>query len=666
MNCTTSISPRLRRAQLAAAALGAVLVGCCGQVQAQNDNAKTPVAVTLVAVTVSAEVVGKTPEVIGYNMGDDFPGSNVSSWLRYSGMNGARQWWPQDAWPAAPARWQGADDLAHFQSERARLRANPAGAMDWNAYEKNLARLFKTPPGTLGAVFALSELRKMDASVLAVLSRSTSLHPFDKADGAPDWFGRWTYWRGVYLNAFYLARVYDVERFQLFNEPDHSAHKDLQQTDFLRRLQLGSDAVQAALSDVNRLYGKSLRPQISAPVTAGLLVFSPRSGRKDTRDAKTGWGELVMRHLHDDFPGKSADNLGLFQNYAFQSYGRNPDSIAEGLPKLRALIEAANGGAALPIIVSEMNVSTAMDFSRKPETLDSPGYYDAFGAIAAAYLNAGIDEIYVFRLTQTANLGNGQVKKNGTHVIDNADPRRDITASTRGAEAVRLLMRGFAGARLRYASPTIGAADLYAAAAQNQSDGARTLMIANTGEARDVRLNLAAWRLPAGALTTVETVSETHHGDVGAVFSLAPSPLALPLEAHSISLLTIRPTLSGAPAAISPAQISGGVLRFARPAALRTPLRNRRALLALKIAATGKPLRVRVYGGEKPTPQSELLGQIVVSGNAEKIVNVTRFVTTAKRNLAFYLVPDDATTDANAFRLESAQLRFYDALSAKK
>ena len=666
MSFKTSNSPILRRARLAVFALAATLACHSCRVQAQNKNAEASEKVP-VAVTVSAEVVGKTPAVIGYNMGDDFSGSNVSSWLRYSGMNGARQWWPQDAWPDAPARWNGADDLARFQNERARLRANPAGALDWNAYEKNLARLFKTPPtGTIGASFALSELRKMNANVLAVLSRSTSAHPFDKADGAPDWFGRWTYWRGVYLNAFYLARVYDVERFQLFNEPDHSAHKDLQQTDFVRRLQIGSDAVQAALADVNRLHGKSLRPQISAPVTAGLLVFSPRSGRKDTRDAKTGWGELAMRYLHTDFPGKSADNRGLFQDYAFQNYGREPEKIAEGLPKLRALIEAANGGAALPIIVSEMNVSTAMDFSKKPETLDSPGYYDAFGAIATAYLNAGIDEIYVFRVTQTANLGNGQVKKNGTHIIDNADPLQGITASTRGAEAVRLMMRGFAGARSRYAPPKIGATDLYAAAAQNQSDGARTLMIANVGEARDVRLDVAAWHLPAGALTTIETVSATHHGDVGAAFPLSPAPLALPLEAHSVSLLTIRPALSGALFGTVKMNIAGNVLRVAPTTALKMPPKGRRVLLMLKIAAPEKPLRLRVYGGEKQTPQSDLLGQIVLTDNPKKIVDVTRFAAAVEHDLAFHLAPDDAKTAASAFRIEAAQLRFYQPLSARK
>jgi hypothetical protein len=41
-------------------------------------------------LTVSATVVGRTPAVIGYNLGENYPGSNVTAWLRYSETNGAR------------------------------------------------------------------------------------------------------------------------------------------------------------------------------------------------------------------------------------------------------------------------------------------------------------------------------------------------------------------------------------------------------------------------------------------------------------------------------------------------------------------------------------------------------------------------------------------------
>ncbi len=623
-------------------------------VSAKAQNAPNPQSAT---VTVSSQIVGRTPALIGYNMGDNFPGSNVSNWLRYSEMNGARFWWPQPVWPDDPPRWNGG--LAQFEAQRAQLGANPMAGLDWKAYEAKVGQHFKgIPAGTIGSVFSLSELRKMGVEVLVMLSRSTPKHPFNTADGAPDWFGRWTYWRGVYLNAFYLARTYDVQRFQLFNEPDHPAHIHIEQSDYLRRLQIGSDAVQAAINDVNRIDGKSLRAQISAPVSAGMIVFGPRQGRPDTRDAKTGWGELAMRHRRENFSGSSAANPELFQVYAFQSYGRSPARISKDLPKLRQLVAGANGGVALPLIVSEMNVSTAGDFSKKPETLDSAGYYDAFGAIAAAYVNAGIDEVYVFRLTQTDNLGNGQVKKNGTHIIDNRDPLKNITSSTRGAEAVRLFMRGFKGARARMAEPTVTGKDLHTAGARDEANGTSTLMVTNLGAARNVSLDLSAWKLPQGALTTVEEVSATHHGDVRMVLGLPlAGKMTLTMAAHSIALVTVRPTLSGTPRAVVPVAVEQGTLRALKPRAMKG-----RVMLALQATAHKTPLRVRVYGGTGDVAQADLLGQVVLQPqSAQAMVDVTRYVTAAGQKMVFQIVPDDARLDATAFSIGAAQLRVFEA-----
>lgn len=616
-------------------------------------TASVPVA----SVTVSAQVVGRTPSHIGYNMGENFPGSNVSSWLRYSEMNGARVWWPQDSWPELPARWRtGANDLARFEAERTRVRADPIGTFDWKGYEANLARLYGgTPDGTIGHSFSVSELRKMGADVLIMMSRTTSRQPFDTAAGTPDWFGRWTYWRGVYLNAFYLARHYNVERFQLFNEPDHVLHKDIEQADFIRRLQIGSDAVQAALMDVNRIYRQSLRPRISAPVTAGMMVFQRRNGRPDTRDAQTGWGELAMRHRKDDFAGRGKTNQEVFQVYAFQNYTRNPDSISGRLPGLMMLIAQANGGVSLPVIISEMNVSTAGDFAKTKDTLDTPRYYAAFGAIAAAYSNAGIDEIYVFRLTQ-ATWERGGVKKNGTHIIDNGDPLKTILRSTKGAEAVRLFMRGFKGGRVRFAPPTSNEKDIHTLAARDEKDGSHSLMLSNLGEARTLALDLSAWKLPTNALTVVEEVSETHHGDVSRVLPLpAGGKWTLSMSAHSIALVTVRPKLLATPS-ITPLTIAQSTLSLTTSLPI-----SGRAFLSLRASATTAPSRVRIYGGAGNTTQAELLGQVTLETRPTEVqVDVTRYIAAANgQPLVFQCVPEQATGDQAALRIDAAALRIF-------
>lgn len=617
------------------------------------------------SVVVSAQVVGRTPSRIGYVLGDDLPGSNVSSWLRYSEINCARFWWPYAVWPAPPARWEEGSGLARFESERAILRRDGASQIDWKSYRAAVSKTFGgTPAGTIGDAFVLSELKKMGAAPLLMLSHSRAAMPFDAAGGEPDWFGRWTFWRGVYVNALYLSRTYGIERFQLFNEPDHSDSEGFEQADFLRRLQLGSDAVQAAIADANRLDGTRLTPRVSAPVTAGMAVYGARQNRSDTRDAATGWGELVVRARSSDFPGRSRDNRGLFQNYAFQNYGRNPASISSRLPGLIERIAHDNGGQALPMIASEMNVSTAFDFAKTPSTLDTPSYYAAFGAIAAAYTNGGLDEAYVFRLTQSVAPG-ATTKKNGVYFIDSHDPLKNIASSTKTAEAARLWMRGFSHACARFAAPT-APADLHAVAARDLAANSYTLLLANLGAERALSLDLAAWKLPGGALATVEEVSSAHHGDVSQVLALPASgrfPLAM--SANSVALVTVRPTLSGTPRRVQ-------VLADTRPGTLRAEAlkTSGRVLLVFSASATqvgtSSLLRVRVYGAGD-LAQADLLGQVTLGAKpAQVLVDATRYVQAAAgKPLVFRVAPDDARLDAKAITIGAAQLQVFDMTIAK-
>ncbi|MEX0643428.1 MAG: hypothetical protein WD468_12040, partial [Pirellulales bacterium] len=79
-------------------------------------------------VTVSADVAGKTPEIVGYNCGHFMPGSNTADWWRYSGVNGARVWPSPGIVEHSDdlAPWgDGVDSQAAFEARRAALRANP-------------------------------------------------------------------------------------------------------------------------------------------------------------------------------------------------------------------------------------------------------------------------------------------------------------------------------------------------------------------------------------------------------------------------------------------------------------------------------------------------------------------------------------------------------------
>lgn len=666
---------RLRLSSPAYLALGLLLVSPCSfgaaPTAADQDRQAVPdqVAAAVLApartgpsrLRVSNVKQGVTPALIGYNLGLQSPGNNVAPWLRYAEVNAARHWFDQGSWPKPPVPWAEADNrLETFLAARSALRATAAASM---AEVEDAIRADQGPvaEGDFGAVHALSQLRQNGIEPLVQLNQNTRRFPFERPDGSPDWHGRWSYWRGVYLLASYLSENYAVSRFQLFNEPDHPASRHISQADYVRRMQIGSDAIHAALADSGARGGKNTTPRIGAPVSAGLLVFEKRPGRPDTRDAETGWGELITRLRKDDFPGRSADYGSLYNVYAFQSYGRDPSRILSGLPRLRESIAALNGGTALPLIVTEMNVSTAANFARTPETLDSPSYYAPFGAVAAAYVNAGIDELYVFRHTQQPQ-PDGSVKKNGTHLVAADDPLQNIVSSTRGAEVVRLFARGFRGARPRFLPPETEGGTLQAAACVDQSDGTHYLLLTALDRSPDnVAVDLSPWSLAAGSLVTAEEVSETRHGDVASLLALAPDGrLALQVAARSVTLLTVRPGVSGVPfARVELERPAPGRLVTPRP---QVGSDIRRAFLALRTSPVARPLQIRSAGAN--VTQTEIFGQIGAGLDGQtRLVDVTRALLLAPgKTLEFQIVesPEPASGEpARPAEILSAELRLH-------
>ncbi|AHF94338.1 hypothetical protein OPIT5_12585 [Opitutaceae bacterium TAV5] len=533
-------------------------------------------------ITLPAAVIGRTPQHIGYNTSQNIPGSNASDWIEYSGMTAARFWWPLAAWPDDPLRPPAnspdenlQNTLAAFEHARARLRRDPLApdAADWPAHEARIAQIFGGGrSGMTGDCYSLSEFRRLGVDILCPLTIGArnalagGRFPLNHPDGTPDWISRHAYWRGIYLNAFYLARHYDIRRFQLFNEPDHRESQPITQEQFLTLVQLGSDAVRAAIDDVNRLYDRHLVPLISAPVTAGLDVYLPRSGRPDTRDAARGWGQFTLAAIDDDYPGRSLPRRPLFDQYAFQIYTRDPRTIDRQAARVLTAMRADRPQGIPPLIISEMNVSTAAAFLKTADTLDTPAYYAAFGAIAAAYTRIGLKELYVFRFTQSANMPDGQIKKNGTHVIDQNSPLQPILRSTKGAEAARLYTRAFAGGLdlTKVPAPDALPENLSLLAAREPHTGQGRVLVANTNPTqRRLRLRLEGWSFPPAAPWYVEEVSHRAHGAITAFGVLAPdNTVTLEVPAMSNLVLRIDPAIPEKPSSLRQAPRDNGRWRI--------------------------------------------------------------------------------------------------------
>jgi hypothetical protein len=413
-----------RRAVLAGHALCALLLGL----------AVAPAGAG--TLTIKTNTLANTPDLLGYNSGHFYPGSNTREWWRYSGVTGARVFLtasvlePSDS---IAGRGDGVSDQNTFIARRAALRADPLNTnyINWPYLTNRYGVTASHGANVLQPNYALSQLRQMGIQILVCITASESTFVITNA---ADWAGKWELWQFYYAQAFHLSRQFDVRRFQMYNEPDHAPA--VPQAEYLQRLQLISDAIQSALADVNSLYGKSLAPLIHAPVI--------------TTPSYNSWAQLVVNNRHVNFLGASDPNFWLLQNYDYHQYNATPSAFGANLATLRASLASAMAPEpAFPTSITEFNVHTAAMFDTIPDTLDDATQYPNFGAIAVNLVRNHQDELYAFKLSQTdGDAGdNYPVRKNGMHYVDNRTAPYNIGGVTKAGEVWRLFNKAFAPGR---------------------------------------------------------------------------------------------------------------------------------------------------------------------------------------------------------------------------
>ncbi|TWU27583.1 CBM96 family carbohydrate-binding protein [Bythopirellula polymerisocia] len=507
-----------------------------------------------VEIVISPEVFGRTPSLVGYNCAHFMPGSNTAAWWRYSGTNGARVWCSSDDFEGADDNdiWgDGVTSSKSFLKHRRLLRADPLNEefINWPKLNEKMERT-TTSGNRVKLKYAFDFFKESGITPLVVIQRDEVKYPWHAASIPSGWADRWEYWQHYYAHAFYLARHFGIERFIMYNEPDHGSHK-ISQQDYLARLQMASDAVQSAIQDVNKIYGKNLESQMQAPVTAGGSKEVTPSPGGDPRDDRVGWGELIATHQHDSLLGSNApdedSNFTLFQTYAYQQYNKSGPDFRKDLAFIRTLVEDNGGESDLKYAITEFNVHTARVWSQMPETLDTPAKVARFGSILANLTRSEPDELYVFKFSQTANLSQGKsasnVKKNGVHFVDNMDAPYNIGGLTRGGEVVRLFARGFAGGHdlLQVTHQTDPSKDLHTCAVYNRRKNRYFFFAANeSNSAVDLQLDLSRLGVNAGATVIVEEVSEDRRGEVQRVIESVDSNLvSISQPQQSVILVSI-------------------------------------------------------------------------------------------------------------------------------
>ncbi len=467
-----------------------------------------PACATESMVAVSSAQAGVTPADIGYNMGHYLPGSTTSAWVDYSQVNAYRVWAsPGDYEPENSSTFgDGITTLAHFEARRSAVRANPEGNgfIPWAEYNDRFENLEQTGRNHVKLNYILSELRNRNITPLMQITRTES-YPFN------GWDGRYEQWQHFYAMAYHAAKNYDVERFQMYNEPDQST-ATITQPEWQERLKLASDAVRSAIQDVNRDFGKSLTADVSAPIIksgADSVATWDTPGSQD-------WGKQALMTNRTDYAGRTV-SYDIFNTYDLHRYAdSNPLSkytedgqlLASEIPQYNA------SGQAMPYAYSEYNRRSTAGFNNRPtKNLDTPQMYTELAQINLLAMAQGVSGMYAFKFNQTDFSGSPQ--KTGFFYVSEAG-NKDTTGATRAAGVQRLFAKGFKGERPRLATGGTSV-DTYDVATSFDDDANRYYLTGvnrHVDQTHTVLIDLNAWDVRKGSYISVEEVSENHHGEV--------------------------------------------------------------------------------------------------------------------------------------------------------
>ena len=473
-----------------------------------------PAIASAQSVAISATAIGQTPTRLGYNVGD-FNNDNTASWWRYTGVNAGRMFTsPSTLTPTSVIKSTtnaslNASTQTQFLSQRDALRASGTAStyINWSAIDTTYTSNVAYGNNEVDAQFADATIRAAGGTSLVVMQRlpSTYAWPANPGDNSPtDWQNRWLGWQQWYAQAFVRARSENVTRYQLFNEPDLYSGS-LTQSQWIEMIKYGANAVEAAVADVNRIYGRSLVPQISGPVTNGPALTVTGSD----------WGDTLLANRNTPMlSGTAVPGYQLFQFYDYHNYGSSPTTFGTKLAGATADINTITGGQAAdyPVTLSEFNTRTSANYNPNDPVNNPNGYTpnslamsSRLGQIVANLANNQPEELYLFKFSNAGNAYNGVHWQSSTG---------NVGGASKSAMVYNLFTEGFTGNSL-LAVPTTSGTEVVMAAAESAA-GARYLLAANANltTGKTLSIDLAPWAVPVGAVVTVEQVSDLHQGDV--------------------------------------------------------------------------------------------------------------------------------------------------------
>ena len=533
----------------------------------------------------STNPTGQSPSIIGLNSGNWIQGNNSPTFWRWTGVNGSRTFTSapnieQD--DDIPGHGDGVTSESLFLSRRSLVRADPTNpelinfAEFEDGYRNNLSDFIDYD-------YAYGQYKENDISALALINRTVGRYPFapplpfavagpeplaereaeallsgnvvidTTSQGWSDW---WEHWQHYYAQAYYLGSNHDVERYSMYNEPDASGQEDLTLADYLIRLQLASDAIQAALADVNRDFGKNLQPNIIAPITAGgANEYFRRDDNSQTRDDELGWGELVINNLNNNRFGLNVPNFQLVHTYGYQQYNADGRRYADDLEFIKDQTQidindnnlVGNVGFGL----TEFNVHSNGVFETRTDDLNTPSRFARLGGIFTGLTNEEVNELYLFKFDS-----NAERDFQGNAIFTNAqtDFPFNVGGATKAAGVLKLFTKGFAGGHdLLDTSETTNNLDV--ATSYHQEKDMFFILSANesSGTDRNLAFDLSALGIETGAMVQIEEVAEGHLAEVTLRVPLPSNGIiSFEQERESVLLLSVARTAADQEVTLTP------------------------------------------------------------------------------------------------------------------
>ncbi len=495
-------------------------------------DAATGAGTLTVASTTNSTNSATTPVLLGYNLGHFTTNGNAPDWFRYSGVNAARVFmspsvFSSSATTSSPGK-SSATNQASFNTTVAAARAagtNSSSYISWSSFVYNVT---DNGNNAINYDYAYRTLGARSVETIVNITCSTGTFTLGtNIVSSTDFQNEWSIWQHYYAQAYLLSRDYGIHRFAMYNEPNGDANIT-SVAQWLLRLRICSDAIQAGVADANAASGKSLVPLVYAPNTA--------NGAEKYNTSPETWGHDAVAARHLKLDGSTDTNSWLFNFYNYQKYTsrlyatNSLSGFITDAANLASYIKAdMPGETPFPLVLTEFNMSTAADFDADlVTTLDTPLNYAALGGDTVGLTQKALNQLFLFKFGQTASSGsntNFAVTKNGTHYVDNTSSAHNYGGATKAAEVYRLFNKAAQGSRVSYnisttsdLSPGSSTNGVWSLATKDVATGIGYVFMVNKNtNAEAVSLDLSSWSVPSGNPLTVEEVSTTSAGGIVSV-----------------------------------------------------------------------------------------------------------------------------------------------------